>query len=86
MFDRFSSFDVNTGGRDGDNILQAGFGWTNGVVLWVVSTYGDVLASPKCPNASDNSPSNGSNPTSSSGAFAAVYATLAIVVGGLMML
>ena len=86
MFDRFSSFDIDSGGGDGGDILKAGFGWTNGVVLWVVSTYGDILVSPKCPNVTDNSTSNGGNPTSSGGAFAAVYAVLGIVVGGLMVL
>ena len=29
---------------------QAGFGWTNGVVLWIASTYGNQLNAPNCPS------------------------------------
>ncbi len=31
-------------------LTQAGFGWTNGVLLWVASTYGDILVAPQCPD------------------------------------
>lgn len=30
--------------------LKAGFGWTNGAVLWVASNYGDLLVAPQCPS------------------------------------
>ncbi|KAG6902407.1 hypothetical protein C0995_000333 [Termitomyces sp. Mi166 len=33
-----------------NEINQAGFGWTNGVVLWVSSHYGGVLVQPDCPS------------------------------------
>lgn len=29
--------------------MQIGFGWTNGVVLWVADEYGQYLPSPTCP-------------------------------------
>jgi alpha,alpha-trehalase len=29
--------------------LQAGFGWTNGLVLWIASNYGNKLNAPDCP-------------------------------------
>lgn len=32
-----------------NSFVQAGFGWTNGVVLWVASIYGSLLATPECP-------------------------------------
>lgn len=32
------------------SLIQAGFGWTNGVLLWVASTYGDILVAPQCPD------------------------------------
>ncbi|KAG6815928.1 hypothetical protein H0H87_010115 [Tephrocybe sp. NHM501043] len=35
--------------RGGEYTVQAGFGWTNGVVLWVASVYGGVLVEPNCP-------------------------------------
>ena len=50
MFEKFSSVDFDSAGRGGEYVVQAGFGWTNGVVLWVASVYGDVLVRPECPD------------------------------------
>lgn len=50
MFEKFSNVDVDSAGRGGEYTVQAGFGWTNGVVLWVASNYGGVLAAPQCPD------------------------------------
>jgi len=36
--------------------LQAGFGWTNGVVLWIAKTYGNQLNDPDCPSLLATSP------------------------------
>jgi alpha,alpha-trehalase len=33
-----------------DVIRKAGFGWTNGVALWIASNYGKVAVAPLCPN------------------------------------
>ena len=49
MFEKFSASDVDSAGRGGEYTVQAGFGWTNGVVLWVASRYGKVLTAPTCP-------------------------------------
>lgn len=49
MFEKFSNLDVDIAGSGGEYTVQAGFGWTNGVVLWVASQYGDVLVTPQCP-------------------------------------
>ena len=49
MFEKFSATDVDSAGRGGEYTVQAGFGWTNGVALWVASKYGDVLVAPSCP-------------------------------------
>jgi alpha,alpha-trehalase len=50
MFEKFSNLDIDSAGRGGEYTVQAGFGWTNGVVLWVASNYGKVLAAPQCPS------------------------------------
>ncbi|KAL9711247.1 hypothetical protein Ac2012v2_005787 [Leucoagaricus gongylophorus] len=50
MFEKFSSLDVDSAGRGGEYTVQAGFGWTNGVVLWIASTYGNQLNAPNCPS------------------------------------
>lgn len=81
MFEKFSNLDIDSSGSGGEYTVQAGFGWTNGVLLWVASTYGDVLVAPQCPdviasaaaysgtgNSSSNSTSTaGSNGTGGSG-------------------
>jgi len=50
MFEKFSIRDVDSGGRGGEYTVQAGFGWTNGVALWVAGTFGDRLVVPVCPD------------------------------------
>ncbi|KAI8986137.1 glycoside hydrolase [Trametes punicea] len=50
MFEKFSISDIDSAGRGGEYTVQAGFGWTNGVVLWVANNYGNVLVAPKCPD------------------------------------
>jgi len=34
-------------------LSQAGFGWTNGVALWIASNYGKVVVTPHCPSLLD---------------------------------
>ncbi|KAF8955266.1 trehalase [Flammula alnicola] len=53
MFEKFSILDIDSAGRGGEYTVQAGFGWTNGVLLWVASNYGSVLDTPNCPNLLD---------------------------------
>jgi alpha,alpha-trehalase len=50
MFEKFSIRDVDSAGRGGEYTVQAGFGWTNGVVLWVASNFGNQLVAPVCPD------------------------------------
>ncbi|KAH9970761.1 trehalase [Lactifluus volemus] len=50
MFEKFSVLDIDSGGSGGEYTVQAGFGWTNGVVLWVASTFGEQLIAPECPD------------------------------------
>ncbi|KAJ7072067.1 trehalase [Mycena amicta] len=49
MFEKFSITDIDSAGRGGEYTVQAGFGWTNGVLLWVASNYAKVLVAPSCP-------------------------------------
>lgn len=49
MFEKFSISDIDSAGRGGEYTVQAGFGWTNGVLLWIASNYGAALATPVCP-------------------------------------
>jgi alpha,alpha-trehalase len=69
MFEKFSIRDVDSAGRGGEYTVQAGFGWTNGVLLWIASMFGDKLVVPVCPDplfastSSGSSPNNGKNGT-----------------------
>lgn len=88
MFEKFSISDVDSAGRGGEYTVQAGFGWTNGVVLWVASTYGNVLVAPQCPDllaegtstsTSTSGTSGGSNTAASVRAAPATTLALALL-------
>ncbi|EJD37494.1 glycoside hydrolase [Auricularia subglabra TFB-10046 SS5] len=72
MFEKFSMLDVDSAGRGGEYVVQAGFGWTNGVLLYVAGAYGDVLSRPACPllaaaSGDGNGTSNGGSGGNSTG-------------------
>ncbi|KAF8901245.1 glycoside hydrolase family 37 protein [Mucidula mucida] len=89
MFEKFSSLDVDSAGRGGEYTVQAGFGWTNGVVLWVASVYGNVLVAPECPvlEGETDASSDGSDTDaaySSKGLFSDVWVGVAVVLATLL--
>ncbi|OCF32704.1 alpha,alpha-trehalase [Kwoniella heveanensis BCC8398] len=49
MFEKFNSTDTDAAGGGGEYNVQVGFGWTNGVVLWLADEYGQYLPQPTCP-------------------------------------
>ncbi|KAI6107675.1 glycoside hydrolase family 37 protein [Pisolithus croceorrhizus] len=49
MYEKFSMLNVDSSGSGGEYTVQAGFGWTNGVLLWVAANYGQLLVAPVCP-------------------------------------
>ncbi|KAJ3829344.1 trehalase [Lentinula raphanica] len=68
MFEKFSTIDIDSSGSGGEYTVQAGFGWTNGVVLWIASNYGDVLVAPDCPDVQLSAEIVGSTTSTSSSA------------------
>lgn len=93
MFEKFSNLDIDSAGQGGEYTVQAGFGWTNGVALWVAGTYGSLLDAPACPNiTADDVSGGGSSGLSSSAAFRVgaspafitAAAILAIVISGMV--
>ncbi|KAF5346662.1 hypothetical protein D9758_013212 [Tetrapyrgos nigripes] len=60
MFEKFSYLDIDVAGQGGEYTVQAGFGWTNGVLLWVAARYGDVLVAPTCPDLLNEAAATGS--------------------------
>ncbi|KAH9480690.1 Trehalase [Psilocybe cubensis] len=94
MFEKFSNVDIDSAGRGGEYTVQAGFGWTNGVLLWVASNYGGVIEAPQCPNLLDSPEAHGTLPGGgSNGKSAAVslrgaskeLVTLYLVLGAIAM-
>ncbi|KAJ3046211.1 hypothetical protein HDV00_000023 [Rhizophlyctis rosea] len=52
MFEKFDVTKAKGGaGAGGEYEVQSGFGWTNGVALWVLNEFGDVLTTPQCDGA-----------------------------------
>ncbi|RDB14875.1 Trehalase [Hypsizygus marmoreus] len=85
MFEKFSNLDIDSAGRGGEYTVQAGFGWTNGVVLWIASVYGGVLVEPHCPEFT-STPSGGVGGSSNAavGAWDQVPQALVFIVMGVL--
>ncbi|KAJ6584320.1 Six-hairpin glycosidase-like protein [Mycena capillaripes] len=71
MFEKFSISDIDSAGRGGEYTVQAGFGWTNGVLLWVASNYGNTLVAPTCPSLLAVAPAGSGSSSSASGSASA---------------
>ncbi|CAG8703298.1 38655_t:CDS:2, partial [Gigaspora margarita] len=50
IFEKYSALKAGVSGRGGEYQVQIGFGWTNGVLLWICSKLGDKLEVPQCIN------------------------------------
>ncbi|KAJ2455095.1 hypothetical protein EV183_001024 [Coemansia sp. RSA 2336] len=48
IFEKFNSAQVGMQGGGGEYDVQAGFGWTNGVLLWALDKFGPQLTAPAC--------------------------------------
>ncbi|SOV03791.1 related to trehalase precursor [Ustilago sp. UG-2017a] len=49
MFEKFNASDINAAGGGGEYAVQIGFGWTNGVAIWLGGQLGANLTRPECP-------------------------------------
>ncbi|CBQ72773.1 related to trehalase precursor [Sporisorium reilianum SRZ2] len=49
MFEKFNASDINAAGSGGEYTVQTGFGWTNGVAIWLGGQLGANLTRPECP-------------------------------------
>lgn len=48
MFEKYADNATNVAGGGGEYEVVEGFGWTNGVLIWAVDTFGDELTRPEC--------------------------------------
>ncbi|GJE92605.1 glycoside hydrolase family 37 protein [Phanerochaete sordida] len=84
MFEKFSISDIDSAGRGGEYTVQAGFGWTNGVVLILASEYGSVLTAPQCPDLLAQAASTTATTTGSNGAIRGAPSVAALVLSALL--
>ncbi|KAI0845278.1 glycoside hydrolase family 37 protein [Daldinia vernicosa] len=50
MFEKYADDSTNVAGGGGEYEVVEGFGWTNGVLIWAVDTFGNKLKRPDCGN------------------------------------
>ncbi|KAJ1654864.1 hypothetical protein IWQ61_005281 [Dispira simplex] len=48
MFEKFDALNLGHTGTGGEYEPQVGFGWTNGVAIWLMGLYGESLTTPPC--------------------------------------
>lgn len=48
MFEKYNSESVNEAGGGGEYEVVEGFGWSNGVLIWIVEHFGNELKRPDC--------------------------------------
>lgn len=54
MFEKYSDTSLNEAGGGGEYEVVVGFGWSNGVLIWIADTFRDQLQTPPCAtNATD---------------------------------
>ncbi|PVU89002.1 hypothetical protein BB561_005608 [Smittium simulii] len=54
IFEKFNSTSYGNPANIGEYKIQSGFGWTNGVLLWMIDHFKDKLETPKCLKDEDN--------------------------------
>ncbi|KAF2274729.1 trehalase precursor [Westerdykella ornata] len=50
MFEKYSDNSTNAAGSGGEYKVVEGFGWTNGVLIWIADVFGQSLKTPDCGN------------------------------------
>lgn len=50
MFEKYDDTSINHAGGGGEYEVVEGFGWSNGVLMWVADTFGNELKRPDCGN------------------------------------
>lgn len=48
MFEKYSDDSLSQAGGGGEYEVVVGFGWSNGVLIWVADTFRDKLQTPPC--------------------------------------
>lgn len=54
MFEKYSDQSLNEAGSGGEYEVAVGFGWSNGVLIWVADTFRNQLQTASCANLTAN--------------------------------
>ncbi|KAI8629356.1 Six-hairpin glycosidase-like protein [Xylariaceae sp. FL1651] len=61
IFEKYSDESTNAAGSGGEYEVVEGFGWSNGVLIWAVDTFGNQLKRPDCGNLTAANPGSDSS-------------------------
>ena len=67
MFEKYSDESLNQAGSGGEYEVVVGFGWSNGVLIWVADTFRDQLQTALCPNLTIDATDGGEHATHGDG-------------------
>lgn len=59
MFEKYSDASLDQAGGGGEYEVVVGFGWSNGVLIWVADTFRDQLRGALCPGLAAAGPAGG---------------------------
>jgi alpha,alpha-trehalase len=59
IFEKYADESTNAAGGGGEYEVVEGFGWSNGVLIWAVDTFGEQLKTPECGNITAANTSGG---------------------------
>jgi neutral trehalase len=48
LYEKYNVSAPGAAGHGGEYVVQTGFGWTNGLILWILDTYAADLTTPTC--------------------------------------
>ncbi|CAG8581440.1 4508_t:CDS:2, partial [Ambispora leptoticha] len=48
IFEKYNAMNLTMPGGGGEYVVQAGFGWTNGITLWILEKFSEILQEPEC--------------------------------------
>lgn len=60
LFEKYADNSTNAAGSGGEYEVVEGFGWTNGVLIWVADTFHSKLKRPDCGNITVDPPGKSS--------------------------
>ncbi|CAG8616406.1 2696_t:CDS:2 [Ambispora leptoticha] len=48
IFEKYNATNLTIPGGGGEYVVQTGFGWTNGITLWILDKFSEIIQAPEC--------------------------------------